>query len=51
MKEKLDQKSITSEETQLKRTSVMKKEKLSKMDIKNLNNQENFEQQKKDISE
>ncbi|XP_077309167.1 kinetochore protein Nuf2 [Lithobates pipiens] len=51
LKEKLDLKSITSEETQLKRTILVKKEKLAKTDIKNQKNQENFEQRKKDISE
>lgn len=51
LKEKLDLKSVTSEETQLKRTILVKKEKLAKTDIKNQKNQENFEQRKKDISE
>ncbi|XP_018414555.1 PREDICTED: kinetochore protein Nuf2 [Nanorana parkeri] len=51
VKENLDLKSISSEETQLKRTILMKKEKLAKTDIKNQKKQEDFEQRKKEILE
>ncbi|CAI9598136.1 unnamed protein product, partial [Staurois parvus] len=50
-KENLDLKSVTSEEAQLKRTILMKKEKLAKTDIKNQKKQEDFEQRKKEILE
>ncbi|XP_072276068.1 kinetochore protein Nuf2 [Pyxicephalus adspersus] len=51
VKENLDLKSISSEEAQLKRTILLKKEKLAKTDIKNQKKQEDFEQRKKEILE
>ncbi|XP_071983818.1 kinetochore protein Nuf2-A-like isoform X2 [Engystomops pustulosus] len=47
----LELKSMANEETQLKRTILIKKEKLAKMDIKNQKKQEDFEQRKSEILE
>ncbi|KAM5148588.1 kinetochore protein Nuf2-A-like [Mantella aurantiaca] len=51
VKENLDLKSVSSEEGQLKRTILMKKEKFTKMDIKNQKKQEDFELRKQEILE
>ncbi|XP_075689447.1 kinetochore protein Nuf2 [Rhinoderma darwinii] len=47
----LELKSIANEETQLKRSIQIKKEKLAKMDIKNQKKQEDFDQRKNEILE
>ncbi|XP_075038614.1 kinetochore protein Nuf2-A-like [Mixophyes fleayi] len=47
----LELKSVSNEDAQLKRTIMIKKEKLSKMDIKNQKKQEDFEERKKEILE
>ncbi|XP_069825149.1 kinetochore protein Nuf2 isoform X2 [Dendropsophus ebraccatus] len=47
----LELKSIGNEETQLKRTNLIKKEKLAKMDIKNQKKLEDFEHRKNEILE
>ncbi|KAM3915499.1 kinetochore protein Nuf2 [Leptodactylus fuscus] len=47
----LELKSMVNEETQLRRTIQIKKEKLAKMDIKHQKKQEDFEQRKSEILE
>ncbi|CAH2311783.1 kinetochore Nuf2 [Pelobates cultripes] len=47
----LELKSFSNEDAQLKRTLLLKKEKLAKLDIKNKKKQEDFNQQKQEILE